>query len=119
VAQYEPTGQGFITNVVLGVVVREPVVPTQKPAAHMSVQEGVEKLPERDVEATPVACGTFTVPVHVEVQGYGASVKMIVPGVTPVPERVIPIRSLPDVTTVMTSVVLAVVIDPVTTVEVP
>jgi len=43
---------------------------------------------------------TLIVPVHVDTHGFTVSVKMIVPAVMPVPERICPTTSLPDATAV-------------------
>jgi hypothetical protein len=50
-------------------------------------------------------CDALTVPVHVEVQGFVESVRMVVPSVTPAPVMTIPTEREPDAVAVMVSAV--------------
>jgi len=52
-------------------------------------------------------CDALTVPVHVEMQGFVVSVRMVVPVVTPAPVMTMPTEREPDAVAVMVSAVPA------------
>jgi hypothetical protein len=98
-----------------------PALERHEPAGHAVHEPAPAALKKPGAHATPtpvsvldaIVCDALTVPAHVpEVQGFGESVRMVVPVATLVPVMTMPTEREPDATAEMVSAVPA--ISPVT-----
>ncbi len=105
-AQKKPASQGFAKSAELAQERQKPgVQAAQAPAPAAALKE-----PGGHARPTPVSvlvdsvCDVLTVPAHVpEVQGFGESVRTVVPAATPAPATTMPTERVPDDTAEMES----------------